>query len=254
MRLPKIIFISSTFASVKSKALASGFLILMTLLSGEGASAASGGGHQFGFNLGFIGSSQEHMNTLITRANSREGGITTSAMNDAYEASLDYRYRFSGSIVALMIRPSYFYQKSTGSGAPGSFDYGLTGFTVFPMTRFYPLENNFLKFFMQLGIGYGRLNGEIQEGSARVEFAGGGFGAQAGLGAEMCVSANHCFTTEGNWRYLNIERNIASSATGTFDSGSISQAEKDKEVEFDGGDLITRMSGLQFVLGYVFKF
>ena len=213
-----------------------------------------GGGSQIGFQLGMTSATQEHMNTLISRANSRVGGISTSSLNSAYEVSANYGYRFDGSVIALLFRPSFFYQKSDGSGGGSPYNYGVTGFTFFPIMRVIPLENDWLKFFMQVGVGYGRANGSIEEGTAKAEFVGDAFGSQAGLGAEFCYTANHCATIEGNYRYLKMDRNTVTSTSGTFAADSLSQYGEGREVEMDASDLAVRMSGLQFLVGYTYNF
>ena len=219
-----------------------------------GRSALSGGDHQLGLALGITNTSQEHMNTLISRANTRAGGISTSALNQAYEGALQYGYRFSGSMLALLIRPSFFYQKSTGGNSSGNYNYSVTGFTVFPILRIYPLENDLMKFFFQFGLGYGRANGTIEEATAKTDFAGGAYGALFGAGTEFCFVANHCVSAEANYRYLTAERNIASSVSGTFASDSLNGVRENGEVEMDDTDLATRMGGLQFLLGYAIHF
>ena len=229
-------------------------LALLTPAAALAKGGSSGGGSQIGIQLGATASSQEQINTLISRANTRVGGITTGALNSAYEASVDYGYRFDGTMIAILLRPSYFYEKTTGSGTGGGFNYGVTGFSVFPMLRIYPLENDFLKFFLQVGVGYGKTTSSIEEAGSKVEFSGDAFGSMAGLGAEFCFAANHCAVVESNYRYVRIERNIATSSTGSFASNSLSQYANGQEVELDGSDLGTRMSGLQFLGGYTYRF
>lgn len=214
------------------------------------ANAAQSGGHALGFNLSLINASQNDMNELIKRSNTSAGGISTSELNQAYEAQAFYMYRFSGTMFALQFRPSYFYQVQDGSGSGQSYDYELTGFTIFPIFRLYPLESDIMKFYMQAGLGYGRINGKIKEADASVEFAGGGFGSIVGLGSEFCFTPNHCLMVEGNYRYLTIERLRATGASGSFRSDSLSQAQKGQEVELDNNDVSVRMGGLMFVAGY----
>lgn len=238
--------------------LAAIILSFSTLIASPAFAVGGGGGNfQLGLSAGTINADQEHMNTLISRANTREGGISTGSLNNAYEAAGTFGYRFNGSIIALLFRPSFFYQKSEGTGSSGNFNYSNIGFTIFPIGRIYPLENEFMKFFMQFGLGYGRSNGSIEEGSAKAEFVGDAFGTVFGLGSEFCYAGTHCLVVEGNYRYLTIERNIATSVTGTFSStspASLSQAEIHKEIEMDSTDLHVKMSGLQFLLGYSFYF
>lgn len=225
-----------------------------------GGGGGGGGDYSLGFHLGLVGSTQSQMNDLIKRANTRNGGITTGELNSAYEAAVSLQYRFSGTIYALQLRPSYFYQKQSGKGSGGAFKYGLTGFTIFPIFRLYPLENEYMRFFMQLGLGYGRVMGNIEENNTAapthgsVDFDGGAFGSLAGLGAEFCYEKVHCFSLEGTYRYLTYERVIASSANGAFATGSLDQAANDKEVEVDGADLSARMGGLIFMMGYTYSF
>lgn len=224
-----------------------------TFARGGGGGGMSGN-NSIGLGVGTVDTSQEHMNTLIQRANTREGGITTGTLNRAYEGAAFYQYRFDGSIIALQLRPSFFYEAEDGTGASGKFEYSVIGFTVFPLLRIYPLENEFMKFYMQFGLGYGRANSVIREGPAEAKFSGGAFGTTMGLGAEFCFAPGHCLFTEGNYRYVVIERNMASSVTGTFASDSLSQAVQKEEVEWDRVDLQTRMAGLQFLFGYTFYF
>jgi hypothetical protein len=225
------------------------------------AHAARGGGGgsgemQFGIVAGLSQTAQDGMNLLATRANSRAGvgPVSTPALNSAYEFGIQYGYRFSGSMFSLLFRPTYFMETSTGSGTGGSYNYGVTGITFFPILRLVPLENDFMKFFLNMGLGYGQANSKIEEGSAQVSATGSAFGTLVGLGAEFCMTPVHCLSLEGNYRYLVMERNIASDATGTFASNSISQATTNREVELDGDDLKIRMGGLQFLAGYIIHF
>jgi hypothetical protein len=238
-----------------------GFVVAVLAFVPQASAArggGSGGGMEIGFGGGIISSNQDQMNTLITRANSRAGGISTPAMNSAYEVSTHFGYRFSGTMFAVLLRPTYFYQNSTGSGNSGSFNYSLQGFTVFPILRVIPLENDIMKFFLQIGLGYGRATGKIEEAGASAEFVGDSFGTQAGMGAEFCFTGAHCVSIEGNYRYLNNTRNIATSASGTWDSSatnpSLSQAAPNREMELDNDDLQTKMGGLQFLVNYAMHF
>ncbi|MCK6600052.1 MAG: hypothetical protein L6Q37_16930, partial [Bdellovibrionaceae bacterium] len=154
---------------------------------------------------------------------------------------------------ALVFRPSYFTQSATGSGATiGDYEHSLTGYTFFPLLRLYPLENDFIRFFMQAGVGFGYLKGKVKEGSSSMTYSGSNFGAQAGIGADFCFSPNHCVTIEGNMRYLPIERSIADSVSGTLTG--FTQTELSREVEYDKNDLTTTLSGIQGVLAYTYIF
>ena len=229
----------------------------MTLTTAPAQAARGGGGGTFilGLGGGVVSNTQEHMNTLITRANTRANGITSGQLNQSYEGAVQIGYRFSGSMIAALLRPSLTYQSATGGNAAGQpYNYKVMGMTLFPMLRLYPLENDLMRFFMQFGIGYGRTSGTIEEADAKVEFSGGAYGTVAGLGAEFCYEGTHCFTLEGNYRYMTVERNISDSTTGTFASGSVSQVAQNQEVEMDGTDLATRLGGTQFLLGYSFYF
>lgn len=241
-----------------NKLLQTALIIGFSAITSSAIAKGGDGAMQIGLSAGIINTEQEHMNTLISRANTRVGGITTGALNTAYEGALHFGYRFSGSIITMMLRPSFFYQTSNGIGAGNDYKYSVTGFTVFPTLRIYPLENEFMKFFMQFGIGYGRGSSSIQEGDAKIDFAGDAFGTTMGLGAEFCYANTHCLVLEGNYRYLAMERNIATSASGTFDNAganpSLTQAEIHREVEMDNTDFRTRMSGLQFMTGYTLYF
>lgn len=228
-----------------------GFGLFLFMASGaQAASRGAGGGMAIGLLGGIVNSSQESMNTLITRANLRVGGISTSQMDSAYELGAFFMYRFAGTMYALQLRPSYFYQVQSGTGTGGDFNYGLKGFTIFPMFRLYPMENNYMKFYMQVGMGYGRVSGEISEAGSVAQFNGSGFGTMAGLGAEFCVTPSNCFSFEGNYRYLTFDRSLVSGSSGGFASGSLSQAVAGQELELDGMDVSTRMGGLQFMFGY----
>lgn len=244
-------------------------IAIIMCLNATAKAARSGGGFslgggemQFGILGGVTNASQDQMNTLITRANARtsEGPISTPAMNSAYELALQLGYRFSGTMFVGILRPSYFYQKANGSSSigAGDYNYGVTGFTLFPILRMIPLENEFLKFFFQFGLGYGRAETSIQEGANNLSATGDAFGTTLGLGTEFCITASQCVSVEANYRYLFMERNIASSASGSTWGGSagnsLSRHSQNQEVELDNDDLAIKMGGLQFLAGYVIHF
>jgi opacity protein-like surface antigen len=122
--------------------------------------------------------------------------------------------------------------------------------------RLYLLESNYIKFFVNAGIGLGAMSGDITESTANVKFSGSNTGFQGGLGVEFCFSKNHCVNLEANYRVLDFPRNIASSASGTFTStgGRITQAGNGQEVEINGSDLKTSLTGITGNLGYAFYF
>jgi hypothetical protein len=243
------------------------FLVLVLILGTSQAFARAsggGGGLDGSWSLGLYGgiqnASQDGLNELQSRANTREGGITTSALNQAWEVAPALTYRYSGTIYAVQLRPSYFYERQDGHAASGSFTYGVTGFTIFPILRLYPLENDFMKFYMQFGLGYGQVHGMVNEGLSsgtdrHVEFGSGAFGSLIGMGAEFQMTDSQSLAFEVDYRYLDFIRNVASSSTGTgFGSGSLSQSGKGQEVELAGNDLDIKMSGLMFMAGYIFYF
>ncbi|HEY8270086.1 MAG TPA: hypothetical protein VIG33_04310 [Pseudobdellovibrionaceae bacterium] len=226
-------------------------LLIMTFTA-KNANAAGGGGHSLEFGFGLLTAGQDDINTLIKTARVSATTANTSDMGSAYELFAQYQYRFSGTMFSIAFRPSYITQSATGSGTDGSYNYKLSGFTVFPMFRLYPLENSFIKFYLQTGLGYGRMSGEVTEGAASISFAGSAFGALGGLGVDFCFTPDHCLSVEGNLRYLPIERNVASSATGS--AAGLSQATNGQEVEIGGGDLRTSMSGIQGSIAYTLNF
>jgi hypothetical protein len=120
------------------------------------------------------------------------------------------------------------------------------------MMRFVPLENNIIKFFLQGGVGYGRLSGSVENASGKVDFAGGTFGMMGGLGALFCFTPAHCMGVEGNLRYLPIARNTVSNVTGAHPQ--FSQAIADRELEFDDSDVATSMSGIVGAVYYTLMF
>lgn len=207
-------------------------------------SMAAGDTHSFGIGLITTTPSQDDLDSHIAAVNAANS-TSLEKFGSALEVYTQYTYRFNSSMFALQFRPSYFMQ-SAG-------DYSLKGFTLFPLVRVYALENNFIHFFLQTGLGYGRLNGEISQGSNSVSFSGGAFGALFGMGANFCFAANHCVGVEGNFRYLPIERNIVSSVSGSPTQFSTTPA-ADEELEINNHDVKTTMSGIQGALSYNFMF
>ncbi len=207
-----------------------------------------------GLGISTVSAGQNDLNGAIDDAHT-DKNASTKDLGNAWEFYANWGYRFSGTMYAFILRPSYFTQETTGSGSDGSYDYKLSGFTIFPMMRIYPLENNFIKFFMQTGLGYGSLSGSITAGSSSLDFKGSAFGAMGGVGVDFCFTEAHCLTIEGNIRYMPIERNISSG--GSCTSGSIpgvSQCGDGNEVERNNSDLKTTMSGVQGLIGYTMNF
>ncbi len=241
------------------------FLSLMSLVSVRafairGGGGGGGGGWSLGLNLGITAANQEDLDTLITRSNQRAGGISTGKLGNAWEGNGFISYRFGG-MTAFQLRLGVLYQSTDGTDNSGNnYDYNLMGFTAFPIFRFYLLEDAVIKFYTQIGLGWGGVTGTIKEGSNSLDFKGNGLGYMGGLGAEFCfISPNHCITVEGNLRILSVERLLASSVSGDFTGGSpspasLSQAQKSKEVELDGRDLSVTLSGIEGFIGYNFYF
>lgn len=230
-----------------------GIIFLFLLNSKNVLAAGGGGGHSVGAGIMVISPSQDDLETYVNAINSTQS-VAVEKPGSAYEFSAHYQYRFGGTMFAFQFRPSYFSQTSGGNG----YDIKLTGFTAFPMLKLIPLENSFIKFFLQTGIGYGSLSGQLSEGGngASVGFSGSAFGTIAGLGAEFCFTPSHCMVVEGNLRYLPIQRNIVTSSSGTSNSGAsgLTQYSKDNELELANSDLKTTMSGIQGGVSYSFAF
>lgn len=220
---------------------------LLFFVMSPAAHAKGGGGHSLNVGLIFMSPSQDEFNTHIGSVN-RSNNVSIDKFSTATEFFGAYIYRFSGSMFGLNFRPSFFTQTAKGNG----YTYSLTGYTFFPMFRLYPLENNFIRFFMQVGVGYGNLTGKVEQPNASLTFSGGQFGAAGGLGSEFCFTDSHCMVIEGTYRYLPIQRSIASASSGTLDG--FTQAVSGSEVEMDGADLATTMSGIQGGISYLLNF
>lgn len=205
-----------------------------------------------GIGLSTVSASQDDLNGAIDDAHT-SAAASTKNLGSAYELFVNWIYHLDNSSYAFVLRPSYFMQSATGSGTGGSYDYKLTGYTLFPMFRLYPLENSFIHFFMQGGLGYGALGGDIQAGASSLTFKGSAFGAVGGIGVDFCFTEVHCLTIEGNMRYLPIERNVSTGGTCTSIPG-ISQCGNSTEVERNSNDLKTTMSGVQGAVAYTMNF
>jgi hypothetical protein len=225
------------------------YFVLLAALFVSTSAWAAGGGWSIGTNLGFINSDQKDINKEIDALSATSGA---KELGNAWEFNAHITYRMSGSL-ALSFRPSYFmYKDEDGTNAK----YSLTGFTFFPMLKWYMLEDAAIKFYSQFGVGYGQLMGEIESGGGKVKFSGGDIGYMAGLGSEFCFfGGGHCVNIEGGVRFLSVDRFTADSASGTFAAPSrITQAQKDREVEINGGDLSATMSGVLGMVGYTLYF
>lgn len=223
--------------------------VSLAFVSNSQAKGGGGGGHSIGFGVGLMTASQDDFDSMATTVNATAGRNATKP-GSGYEFSGFYEYRFSGTMFALHMQPSYVTQEGKGTTDTAT----LTGYTLFPIIRMYPLENSFIHFYMQAGLGYGKMSGKVTEnsGAGTVEFSGGAFGALGGLGADFCFTPSHCMYLEGNFRYLPIERNVVSSQTGTITG--FSQYGAGQELEINGTDLKTTMSGIIGSLGYTMNF
>ncbi|MBF0298099.1 MAG: hypothetical protein HQK51_05225 [Oligoflexia bacterium] len=213
-------------------------------------------------SLGLIGgvtrSQQNDLNALRTRANARANGISTGTLEGGWEGGVILQKRVPNSVVAFQFRPSFFYQKEKGTGGTGtiyegSYEYGTSGYTIAALIKLYPLESNFIRLFFQAGVVWGKLTTQITESTFDVEAKGSNLGYVGGLGVEFCMLP-HCLILEAGARVLFLERNIVSLAKGIPAGDSITQYEKDQELEYDHKDLQTNMSGVQTFVGYTVSF
>jgi len=220
-----------------------------------GKGAFAGGSLSAGLGIGVTTANQSGLNTMIGAANA-----ASSAGVSDFSSGLEFMghltFRFSNNLVALQLRPTYFQQSTKGDGTDGSYKYELTGYTIFPLLRIIPLSNDIIDFYLQGGIGWGKLSGKVENGARNASFSGSNFGMQMGLGADFCLLPSHCFGVEGNYRYLPIDRNIVSSGTGpgNLPYGS-SQAQSDRELEdLNGSDVGTSLTGISGILTYTYNF
>lgn len=221
-----------------------------------GKAAFAGGSLSVGLGIAFSTAQQDGLNNMIAASKTASPGVSTGNLSSAMEYNLQFTFRFANNLAAIQLRPTLFQQEATGSGAEGAFNYKLDGFLVFPLVRIIPLSNDIIDFYMQFGLGYGKLNGEITNGTRNASFSGSNFGAQVGVGADFCFVPDHCFGVEGNYRYLPIQRNIVSSGTGpgNLPYGS-SQANSGSELEgTDGNDVGTTFNGISGQLNYTYNF
>lgn len=217
--------------------------------------AFAGGAFSIGAGIAYTTAEQNGLNTMID-AGKAAVGSSAGKLTSGLEYLGYGTFRFANGISAAQLRVSYFTESTSGSGTDGSQSYDLTGFTIFPMARLIPLSNDLIDFYIQGGLGYGKLDGSIVNGTKSAKFSGSAFGAQIGLGAEFCFVPDHCFNVEGNYRYLPIERNLVSSGTGpgNLPYGS-SQASSGNELEdASGRDVATTMSGVQGLISYTYNF
>ncbi len=231
-------------------------LIILSFFSISSLAAkGGGGGHSFGVGISLVTANQKDLTSISDAIGTTyPGAYGVKSLGSAYEFYGQYGYRFSGSMFNLIIRPSYFTQSADGNCGTSSCKFSLTGMALFPMLRIIPLENSFIKFYMQAGIGLGSLKTTVSEGAANANatFSGSAYGGIGGIGADFCFTPAHCLTVEGNVRYLPVERNSYDSKSGTF-SGGFSDSNS-SEVERVNTDVATTMSGIQGVLAYTLNF
>lgn len=206
------------------------------------AQAQRSTGHSLGFSLGLTGPTQSDVNSWVTSLSQ----VGTQSLTGGYEFLFDYQYRFSRSMFSLLFRPSYITQSASGGNVTTS----LSSFNLFPMLRMTPLENSFLQFFLQVGVGYGTASLNLQNNGVNGSYSSSNFGAIAGLGANFCFTPSHCMVIEGNFRYLPMPR-LTGDANGSL-GGNITQSSG--ELEKDNVDLSVSLSGVQGLIGYRFNF
>ena len=201
------------------------------------------GAHSMGGGIIRAGPSQNDVNSWVT-SHALAG---TKELGSGYELFFNYEFRFSSTMFALHFRPSYFTQTASGAGIES----GITAITFFPMLRLYPLENDYIKFFFQTGIGVAKADLKLSNGPAGGSgtYSATEFGAWAGLGASFCLTESSCFGVEGNMRYLPMNR---LTGNGANLGGNITQASG--ELERAQTDLAITLSGIQGALTYQYSF
>ncbi len=226
-------------------------LILCMIFSGSlsrAMSFGSAGGisESFEFGVGVTTAHQTDLNSWMSGTNQ----VGTQDLGSAYEFSVTYFHRLAGTFFELGLRPSYFMQSASGGGVSST----LNGYLLYPIIRIYPLENSFIHFFMEAGMGYGHMNGTVADSnaSASTNFTASAFGALAGMGADFCFTDSQCMSVEGVVRYHPLARSIVSTASGTFTNTLTGAA--DHELEYSGLDVQNTFSGIIGQLAYTYKF
>lgn len=226
-----------TFASV--------FTATLMLLATDAAFARRGlgGSHSIGAGVILTGPTQNDVNSWV----SSHGLAGTKELGAGYELFFNYEFRFSSTMFALHFRPSYMSQSASGAGIES----GVSAITFFPMLRLYPLENDYIKFFFQTGIGVAKMDLKLSNSAngGNGTYSATEFGAMAGLGASFCITESSCIGVEGNMRYLPMNRLTGS---GSPLAGNITQT--DGELEQNNRDLAVTLSGIQGALTYQYAF
>ncbi|GEM_PF-2774231 len=210
----------------------------------------------FGPIGGSIGSEQKNINTLIGRANTRAGGISTADLNSAWEFGgfLQWKFDYFG----IQLRPTYFTQSEDGSAPagssyPGNYEYSVKGTNIATIFKLYPMENANMRLYFLGGVTWGMTTMKVVEGDFNVEASGSSLGYQCGAGIDF-IFDSHILFGEVSWRYLNVERNMVDSTSGTPAANSVSQYGSGSELEFDNRDISANMSGSLIMAGYGFRF
>lgn len=223
-------------------------ILAFIIMASNPAMAARGGmsgSHQFGGGVAMISPAQDDLNSWISGL----GVVGTKEMGAGYEVFFNYEYRFDRTMYALHFRPSYVMQSASGGGVESK----MTAFTFFPMLRLYPLENDFIRFFFQVGLGYGSMNLALKNNTGgNGNYSGGNFGALGGLGAYFCITDSSCIVAEGSFRYLPMQRLTGSGNGLTGGSSRITQ--ENGELEVNGMDVASTLSGVVGSLAYQYNF
>lgn len=222
------------------------FISIVLLLSNEVFAARRGGGasgsHSMAFGALYVSPSQDDLNKFI----SDQGAVGTQSLGTGYEIYFQYSYRFSGTMWGIAFRPGFFTQKASG----GATDVAITGITFTPLLRIHALENDFIKFFFQIGVNYGNATVKMSEpGGTSGTYDGNAFGGMGGIGVSFCFTESHCMTIEGNARYLPIMP-----VTGSGNTLTESGWQGNGELERSNNDVRVSLGGFQAALAYELNF
>jgi hypothetical protein len=197
--------------------------------------------HSVGAGLNYVNVNQDDLNTHLGAT------AATKRFENAWELDVNYQYRFFDSPLAFQFRPSYFLQDAKD----GSYDYKLSGYTLFPVLKIFFSDGPDSKFYTLLGFGYGSLKGEISQPTGSLDFEGSSYGAMAGIGGEICERYHHCFSLELIARYLPIEKSTVRNLNGI--PTGLTQYSNGREIEYNGKDIQTEMTGIMIRLGYQYS-